>query len=473
MTKEADKPGPIGKVINTYLGEPIERVLGFNPFSLKSFLDWTTGWGISRGLVLTLIFFGLLSVLSQQIPNFPAFAAQWLVGTSPVWLPIGLWIAAWYAWIFYVRTLFLSARDPILLEIKVPREIMKSPRAMEMALTSFWINSGEVTFIHRAWNGSVRPWFSLELASFGGEVHFYVWCWKTYKNVVESAFYAQYPNIEIREAEDYALRHPFDPDHSYFCTDYMYEPKGDEYPLKSYIDFELDKDPKDEYRVDPLGQVFELLSGIKPHEMIWVQIMLRKEGKSGILNRTDTKWAERIDKAVKDIRKKASISPGKEEAPESDEKKYGFPRPTWGETRVIETLERHKGKLPFEVGIRAIYTSTKGSHGPTATAMRWMWRPFNSPDFLNGLRPKGSWGHNVFDYPWQDWNGIRDRLMSQRYLDAYRRRSWFYEPWKVPSIVMSTETLATIYHFPSATIMSPGLQRIPATKAEPPPNLPK
>lgn len=450
-----------------------DGILGFDLFDFQSFVDWCEGWGISRGLVHSVAFVGLLTFIAQQIPGFGTFVFAWLAGTAPVWLPIVLWIAAWATWVHYVRSLFLSGRDPILLEIKMPREILKSPRAMEMVLSSFWINSGEVTFISRAWNGSVRPWFSLEIASFGGDVHFYIWCWKTMKNIVENAFYAQYPNLEIREVEDYAAAFRYDrTTHECFVTDYKYEVRGDEYPVKSYVDFELDRDPKDEYRVDPFAQVVEVFSNIKPHEQMWLQIMLRKEGKSGILIRHDTGWEKRIDVAVKDIRKRASIQPGKENAPDDDERKYGFPRPTWGETRVIETLERHKSKLAFEVGIRAIYSSTKGIHGQTATAMRWIWRPYNDAAMLNNLRPRGDWGHNVFDYPWQDLNGFRADLMSRRFIDAYRRRSYHYEPWIGKALVMSTETIASLWHPPSATIQAPGLARIPATKAEPPANLP-
>ncbi len=29
--------------------------------------------------------------------------------------------------------------------------------------------------------------------------------------------------------------------------------KGDGYPIKTYVDYGLDKDPKEEYKVDPLG----------------------------------------------------------------------------------------------------------------------------------------------------------------------------------------------------------------------------
>ena len=77
---------------------------------------------------------------------------------------------------------------------------------MELAMMNLSTSSGETTFIHRAWKGQIRTYFSLEIASFGGEVHFYIWCWKNYRNVVEQAMYSQYPEIELVEAEDYASK---------------------------------------------------------------------------------------------------------------------------------------------------------------------------------------------------------------------------------------------------------------------------
>ena len=52
--------------------------------------------------------------------------------------------------------------------MKVPRDIMKSPRAMELALTTLWTSSGETQFILRHWRGQIRPYYSLEIVSIGG-----------------------------------------------------------------------------------------------------------------------------------------------------------------------------------------------------------------------------------------------------------------------------------------------------------------
>ncbi len=98
---------------------------------------------------------------------------------------------------------------------------------MEVALTNLWLSSGETTFLDRGWKGQVRPIFALEMASFGGDLHFYVWCWGTMRNFVEQTIYGQYPEVELYEVEDYASKFKFDPEkHWCFATDWRKEPPG-------------------------------------------------------------------------------------------------------------------------------------------------------------------------------------------------------------------------------------------------------
>jgi hypothetical protein len=438
-------------------------------------------WGVSRALSLWIIFIGLLMVLSDEIPHLPSFGLEWFVGTAPLWMPIFFLVSAWYAWIWYVQGLYISGRDPIVLDIKIPREITKSPRAMELVFTSLYNTGGEGSFIHRIIHGQVRVWYSFEYASFGGEVHMFIWCWKSHRHAVETAFYAQFPDIEIQLAEDYASKFRFDPaKHKAFVNEHHYT-HTDALPLKTYVEFELDKDPDEEFKIDPIAQIFEFLSALQPGEQIWVQIIFRATGKQGsIFNPNKGKgngvknWLSRIDDQIEKIRTEASVNVGKKSAPESDPDKYGFPRPTWVQTEQIRTMERQKGKIPYDVGIRAIYiadTTRSPFTGTTANGTRWFWKAMNNPGYLNELAPAR--GHNTLEFPWQDFMGLREELMIRRFIDAYRRRSAFFSPWVIPTQVMTTEVLATMFHFPSSSIAVPGLDRIPATKAEPPHNLPK
>ena len=453
-----------------------KNFFGFNPFDLHDFVfDWMSEWGISRGLVLSILFFGLYSVLSMEIPDIGIFTLGWLAGTAPIWIPVALFIGAWQAWVNYVRSLFLSTRHPVLLEVKIPREITKSPRAMQILFSNLYVNSGEVTALVRGWKGSVRPWFSFEIASFGGEIHFYVWCWKAYKNFIESTIYSQYPEVEIVEVQDYISTFKFDPKiHNCFAGDYIYfgdgGRRGDEYPLKSYIDFELDKDPKEEFKVDPISTVFETYSSLKPTEIAWFQMNVRIAASDGVLIKHKNDWGDRVKKEIEKIRLESATFAADTHLTE-DQERVARPRPTWRQNELIEAMERHLGQTPFEVGMRHIYIAKGAMDGPNYTALRWIFKPFNAPGYFNIMRSK-RW-HNDFDYPWQDFNGYRWELHTRRMIDAMRRRSFFYTPWRSPPITMSPEMMATLYRCPSSTTKAPGLQRISSKKAQAPHNLPR
>src|SRR3989344_4768985 len=85
----------------------IGKMVGFNPFSLESILSWWGDWGVSRGLLLWIMYVGLFWILSLQIPNLPLFTIEWLVGTAPLWLPFGLYYAAVTCWIWYIQAFYL------------------------------------------------------------------------------------------------------------------------------------------------------------------------------------------------------------------------------------------------------------------------------------------------------------------------------------------------------------------------------
>lgn len=477
--------GPINRV-GAFIQK--KRWLGFNPFDLHEFIEWVGDTkGISRGMLLWMMYIGLFWVLSLQIPHLALFTVEWAVGTAPIWLPIGLYYAAVKVWIWYVRSFYLAGQEGVLLEVKMPRDLFKSPRAMELALVPLAISSGETTFISRAWNGGVRPIWSLEIASFGGDVHFYIWCWKGWRNTVESTMYAYYPEIELHEVEDYAQKFKFDPSiHDSYATDWRLETYMSDiipgangggsneninaYPLKTYIDFELEKDPKEEFKIDPLAGVIEFMGGIGPEYQVWAQIVFKMawwEGVFKVDNRL-LKWKEIVKKEVEKVRKQSLFddpNPIPGERP-------GLARvsPTWRHGRTIEAMERNLGKYPFDVGIRGWVVATKTLTANDYMGMRWMWRAFGNPQYSTHLRPR-RW-HPPFDYPWQDFHNIRWNTAVRRYLDAYRRRLFHHSPWIIPTNVLTNEEIATLWHPVSRTVATPGLERIPAKKVSPPSNLP-
>lgn len=435
--------------------------------NLTEFSEWCASWGISRPLVLFPMYLALLTVTLIMVPNFFTLAFSWIILLFPIWAPVLAIFSFVRIWQWYVWSMFLATRSTVVLEVKMPRDVMKSPRAMEAAFTAMWTSGGETTFIDRGYSGKMRPFFSFEIASIGGEVHFYIWCWKSMKDVIEAHIYAQYPEVEIHEVEDYASRFTYDPnEYDMFANDIEpdYEKKG-VMPIKTYIDYELDKDPKEEFKVDPLAQVIEILSSLRGSEQAWIQIIITS-CKGG----AEKEYIKLCQEKVQEIRREASVNPGMEHAKEDDPDRYGFPRPTWAQNEQIYAIQRHMGKRVFFAGIRLCYIAKIKEYRPEVRSnIRYSFLPFSSRN-LNLLKPT-RW-HGPFDYPWQDFKGMRFRMVSRRFFDAYRRRSWFYPPWKTPHYYLSAESLASIWHPPGATVKSPGLQRIPSTKSEPPPNLP-
>lgn len=451
----------------------VQSILSFDFHTLVD--DFLGGfWGISRGLTIGIFFVGFMLILNRLIPDFPLFAFQWIFGTLPLWFPPVAIFGGWSAWTWYTRAHYLASQKSILLEVKFPRDIVKSPRAMEAVLAQMWTDSGETTFFNRVYQGQCRPYFSFEIASFGGDVHFYVWTRAGWKTIIEAAFYAQYPNVELVEVEDYASKFHYDPDeHEVFCTDWRYEPRNDAYQLRTYVEFELDKDPKEEYKVDPLAQPLELLSSLQPGEQMWIQFVITmnrdtRRKPRGRWFETESRWVGLLDNEINEIRKKSLGDPN---APGEEWRRYSR-MPQHRQRLQIEAIDRNMGKLPFNVGSRGVYiASPELFHASKYTGIRWIWRPIANPQWGNQMRPR-RW-HNPFDYPWQDLWDMRWYSQARRFFDCYRRRSHFYTPWILPHNMMSTEPLATMWHPPSTAITAPGLERIPARKAEPPPNLPR
>ena len=436
-------------------------------------------WAISRCLTLSIFFWGLFGVLWSMVPSLPLFAFGWALGTAPIWMPVAALILAWKVWVWYSHAGYIFTRDTVLLEVKMPRDVTRSPRAMENALSMLWTDSGETTFLNRIWQGQVRPYFSLEITSFGGQIHFYIWTWRNWRPNVEAMMYAYYPEVEMVEVEDYASKFRFDPDtQDCYPTDWRLEPRNDAYPIRTYIEFELDKDPKEEYRIDPLAEVLERMSILKPTEQMWIQIIVTqcrdtRRKKGGAWYETESRYTGLIKDEI-DVLRRETVGHGADrDIPHNPEAWKSFARiPLYRYTEVVKAMDRNMGKHPFNVGMRGVYIADSKDFGaPGYTGIRWIWRPMGNPQYMNQLRPR-RWG-NPFDFPWQDFNSIRWNLMIRRFFDAYRRRSHFYSPWIMPHNMMSTEQIATIWHPPSAAIGAPGIARIPAKKAEPPANLPK
>lgn len=449
---------------------------------LKVFWSWPydtlKGFGVAEGPMSVLRYATVLLILIMLIPELLIRVVALLLILAPLWLPIVLARLLWSYWMHYVRSAFIAKQEMVLIEVKVPREIEKSPRAMELVFAGIHnIAGGEVTFINRWIEGKVRPWWSFEMVSIGGQVHFYVWLRKGVREYTETQIYAQYPGVEIYPAKDYALEFQYNPDrHSVWGCNFKLT-KADVYPIKTYVDYELDKDPKEEFKIDPLAHMMEYLSSLKPGEQAWLQFIIRsdKDQRPKLLNAKtkQTAWFETEDRwkteAKEEIAKIKKDATPEVEGPDGT-KRAGFMSLTPADEQKIKALERSMDKAAFDVGIRGVYVAENEAFKPSRIGgLTGVFKQFGS-GHLNGIMPNAYMA--VFDYPWQKWFNAEAKMRAAL-VDAYRKRAWFFladNPTK--HFVMTSEELATVYHFPSSTVQAPGIERIGAQKAAPPPNLP-
>jgi hypothetical protein len=412
-------------------------------------------------LVLMLLFTANAS--SQADYNW-----SFLFLTSPAWLPVLAGRVAVLRWLQYKRMEFLSEKKFVLLEMRIPRDTMKTPQAMETVLANLHFGPNESTWHKKYVVGGARPWWSFELVSIEGVIKFYIWTREDFRHAVETYMYAQYPNIEIIEAADYSRL--IDPSRKpYKMAAYEFgHTEPDPYPIKTYVEYGLDKPPgKDEEKVNPLAQVLELLGSLKQGEQAWVQICVRvtksekfrgKRNKSG----KPYTWKDEAYEKVEELRNKQTIVTGKDQR---------APAPTEVQKDTIAAIERNVGKPGFDVGIRAIYLATEDKFfGSMGGYIANLWKPFSSSG-LNGIKTMPGFS-DMPDYPWFDPNGKKLSAAMHEAVHLYRRRAFFYPPYRSGWMVMSTEELATLYHVPSANVKTTSIPRIQSTTTAAPSNLP-
>jgi len=419
-----------------------------------------------------------------------------LIILLPIFMPIMLIVTFWILRFRWLTLKFVESQKSCLLEIKLPKEILKSPAGMEIFF-SYLASGGATNYGEAFIDGKTRPWFSCEIVSIGGEVKFFVWCsQEKFRNTIESQLYAQYPNLEIYEInqkDDYTAGIHFDME-KYFMYGVQYKlVQPDPYPIKTYIDYGLDEDPKDEYKIDPMTSLLEFFGSINAGENIWLQILIQKHEKED--------WTHGVLKReARDIKAehKAEIEKIREEAtPESkgeDDKNFKFPNPTKGQNERIAALERSAGKTPFDCMIRSMYIAEGSAFNSSRiSAVIGCMRQYGSNN-LNTIKFKfltdisderkdltrifpffqSRFSFDIFDG--FESNDTKILNMKKDIFHAYKLRSFFQQPYKHykgKPFVMNTEELATIFHFPGGIVsQTPTLKRVGSKKSEAPSNLP-
>lgn len=407
-------------------------------------------------------------------------------------MPVIFAVGSFLGWMNYVTHKYLLSLKWVLLEIKPPPDVQKSPKIAENIFSGLHASYLPLKFKRRFIRGEVPNFYSLEIVGNGGETNFYIRVAETMQSVVEHHIFAQYPDAEIKVVGDYIDQLPqFLPNDDYdlFGTDLVFT-KEDAYPIKTYPFFE-EESGKDEFkRTDPLAPLAETMSTLEPGEHIWIQILIRPTGDA---------WAEAaqpiIDKLFgKDVEPEVDFV-GKifnaigyvisgilsifgieldGQKKEEKEKDVNIQKITPGQRFILEQVENKVAKLGFKTNIRFLYVSRKEIfHRSHTTSVVGMFKQLYSNN-LNSFRPN----RRIMTFH----KGIlaqlfpSDRGFFQKEIEFNRKvklyRYYRSRTFTKKVLILNTEELATLFHLPGIGVKAPAFPRVEAKKGQPPAGLP-
>jgi len=203
-------------------------------------------------------------------------------------MPIPLAIAALHLWHEYRQERFILGIKWVLLEIQVPRDVIKTPSAMELIFSNALYHQSKKDSGKYIFKVHLGSGFSLEMVSIDGRVHFFIRTPTRVRGLVETQIYAQYPQAKIIEVEDYAYKvsqYKKEGDWNMWGCEFT-KLKHDANPIKTYKQQEeLKSGTKEEFKIDPITPVIEYLGSLKKGQQVWIQIIVRQSIKPIVVNK--------------------------------------------------------------------------------------------------------------------------------------------------------------------------------------------
>lgn len=393
----------------------------------------------------------------------------------------------WNRWLWYVQNDYRQKMEWVLLHVRVPRDVLKTPKAMEQVFAAAHATYSFGVRRYKAWwEGEIENWTSFEIVADSDGPRFYIRVVDKAQKAIESAIYAQYPDAEIEIADDYTEKFP-----SVLPND-TYDLHGGDFilsadnalPIRTYEYFES---KEEEEKIDTIATLMEALSHHEGDETTWIQFLVRPIGKA------TSDWVKKAKKFRDDLLKGEDKKPGFfthalsffknavavffiqgsekksiEQSLEWPEKKKEEPKKFMelppGDKEKMEAIDTKMEKLAFETVIRWVYIDHKERLDTARTRGITAWARQFTDENLNSVRPFIPTYTVLARQPFKTakvW--FKKRHIYSNYLIR-----WFPQKFSI----MNTEELATMYHFPSATVKAPGLSRIEAKKGTPPSSLP-
>lgn len=414
--------------------------------------------------------------------DLPPLLIFWKIFLYGGWV-IFLWaiiLSAWRLWIFYIQGKFAKTIQYVLLAIDVPRENKQGPEAVERLFAHLAGARSSGSKTERYFKGYFQLSFSFELISIEGQIQYLIRTPIQFRDLIEAAVYATYPDAEITEVEDYTTEAPDrfpNEEYDLWAADLVLYNKN-AYPIRTYPSFEhsLTQELK-----DPLTDLLEILGKLQKGEQVWLQLIITpisdnwkissakmvkkmmgintsesKTIKLGIIGDLISIFIEAwrqitgmfIDQNLSILKeeKLAALSPG--------------------ERRVIEAIQNKASKIGFAVKFRIVYLGIKEvfSKARGVAGVLGAINQFNTLD-MNGFKPDDQAKTS------KPMIAGKKRLSDKqnRLILAYKQRSSLSG---ARTCILNIEELASLWHFPVSTVKAPLIKKTGSKKGEPPFGLP-
>lgn len=304
-----------------------------------------------------------------------------------------------------------------------------------------------------------QPHLVLEIATpqIGEEIAFYLALPRGYEDVIEKQIHGFYPEASITRTEDYNIFNP----QGVSAGSYLKLAKSYVLPFKTYQN--LEKDPLNEItntlsKLEEKGEGAAIQITIRPTlSKQWTAFGLKiakemQQGKNYELAkiRAERGWFRRnlgyVFEAIKGSPRKKT-EPG--QSSEAEEKLALTPL----QEEVIKSLEGKASKVGFDVNLRLLVSAGSQPRAEQILShLESAFVQFNAPNLnqLKSFRLKKGRGLKKLIY------NFSFRFFNQR-----------------QKMLLNTEELTSLFHFPTTTIETPKVKFLKAEPAAPPANLPK
>ncbi|MBI5153457.1 MAG: DUF87 domain-containing protein, partial [Parcubacteria group bacterium] len=294
--------------------------------------------------------------------------------------------------------------------------------------------------------------FEIGVHHIGEEIHFYVATPNAYSELLEKQIHSFYPTAEIKPAMDYNIFNP----HGVSAGAYMTLKKSPILPFRTYQILPA----------DPVGEILTVMSKLELEgEGVSFQVLVRPSHRTDIKSKTSkvlkelqkgASWGEALSKAGKtfmgDVAKEFGRALNPLESSSQQKNPEEQKQVLQHYQDLIKAVASKVSKPAFDVNIRVVTSA------PTEAQANELLRDTTS-------------AFTQFEAP--DMNGFRSVTQKGKSLDVFARDYSFRIFNEQYAMYLSTEEIASFYHFPLPTTATPRVNFLKAKPAEPPPNLPK